>query len=78
MRLGDRTPLGAIVLASELGSVQMTGRSGDERSEQSPADHANGMIDEAEEESFPASDPPTSWSGRDPRDVDVDEAEERT
>ena len=56
----------------------MTGRSGDERSGQSPADHANGKIDEAEEESFPASDPPTSWSGQDPRDVDVDETEEST
>jgi hypothetical protein len=56
----------------------MTGRSGDELSEQSPADHANGMIDEAEEESFPASDAPTSWSGQDPRDQDVDEAEERS
>jgi hypothetical protein len=58
----------------------MTGRSGDESIEQSPADHANGMIDEAGEESFPASDAPTSWSGQDPRDqdVDVDEAEEHT
>jgi hypothetical protein len=32
------------------------------------------MIDEAEEESFPASDPPTTWSGQDPRDR-LDEAE---
>jgi hypothetical protein len=58
----------------------MTGRSGGGSSEQSRADHANEMIDEAEEESFPASDPQTSWSGQDPRDVEVevDEAEERT
>ena len=58
----------------------MTGRPGDESNEQSPADdvtdHAGDMVDEAEEESFPASDPPTSWSGRDARDVDIDNPEE--
>jgi hypothetical protein len=26
-------------------------------------------VDEAGEESFPASDPPSTWSGEDPRDV---------
>jgi hypothetical protein len=36
------------------------------------------MVDEAEEESFPASDPPTSWSGQDSRDVDIDTAEDGT
>jgi hypothetical protein len=56
----------------------MTGPSGDESIEQTPAGHSDGMVDEAEEESFPASDPHSSWSGQDPRDRDVDDAEERT
>jgi len=75
---GTRHEEGPHDAGTEKGSALMTGRSGDELSEQSPADHANGMIDEAEEESFPASDAPTSWSGQDPRDQDVDEAEERS
>jgi hypothetical protein len=32
------------------------------------------LIDEAGEESFPASDPPATWSGMDQRDANTDRA----
>lgn len=35
------------------------------------------LIDEAGEESFPASDPPATWSGEDPRDVNPNPVERR-
>jgi hypothetical protein len=35
------------------------------------------MIDEAGRESFPASDPPATWSGVDPRDLEVGPADDR-
>jgi hypothetical protein len=36
------------------------------------------LIDEAGEESLPASDPPATWSGEDPRDVNPNPAERRS
>lgn len=44
---------------------QGVARSADDRSES-----LDEVVDEAGEESFPASDPPSTWSGEDPRDVD--------
>jgi hypothetical protein len=40
--------------------------------------HSDQLIDEAGEESFPASDPPATWSGRDIRDVRMDPKETRS
>jgi hypothetical protein len=39
--------------------------------------HSDELIDEAGEESFPASDPPATWSGEDPRDVNPNPVERR-
>jgi hypothetical protein len=42
----------------------------------SPID-SDELIDEAGMESFPASDPPATWSGEDPRDVNMDRMDGR-
>jgi hypothetical protein len=39
---------------------------------------SDALIDEAGEESFPASDPPATWSGEDARDVNPNPAERRS
>lgn len=47
------------------------------REEISLARRSDELIDEAGEESFPASDPPATWSGEDPRDVNPNPVERR-
>ncbi len=43
---------------------------------QSTGTRNDALIDEAGKESFPASDPPSTWSGEDPRDLDEPEGAE--
>lgn len=59
--LADRVGLDTVVLPGD------EERLADRVSGDGPA--APGPVDEAGEESFPASDPPSSWSGEDPRDL---------
>jgi hypothetical protein len=42
----------------------------------SPLSTSDESIDEASDESFPASDPPSTWSGGDPTDADEGPAEQ--
>jgi len=59
---------GRIVLPRRMGATAMDGRRRSEEHDDTTWSHTDQLIDEAGEESFPASDPPATWSGTDRRD----------